>query len=517
MIARMRAFVFRYFVIFCIAFASCKETPRQEVRRLPDGLLLGTATAAYQVEGAWNEDGKTENIYDYLTHTNTCYATDCGNGDVAANSYHMYKRDVEMMRELGIDFYRFSLSWNRLLPTSFPDKINQAGVDYYNNLINEMLKYNIEPVVTLFHWDLPQKLQQLGGWTNPHVVDWFGDYVKVAFELFGDRVKYWITINEPHQVCYYGYGTEMLAPALNLTGEADYLCAKNLLLAHARAYHIYDQEFRPKQDGMIFITINTEWYEPASDSDDDVEAANDLIQFRWGQYAHPIYSKSGDFPDVMKKRIGELSEKQGFLRSRLPEMSQEEIDYVRGTSDLFGLNHYSTYFSYRNVSTEQYYSQILGPSFNSDSGALTYQLPEWRIGESPITMYVPWGFYNLLTYIRNEYDNIPVFITENGMATHGGLIDNDRVTYYRGYMSAMLDAIEEGSNIMGYTAWSLMDNFEWLRGYTERFGIYEIDFEDPARPRTPRKSAYVYKEIVRSRTIDMNYEPDMSIPMTIDA
>lgn len=221
--------------------------------------------------------GKSENIWDHMTHKNPCVITDCSNGDIAVDSYHLYKRDVEMMRELGLDFYRFSLSWTRILPTSFPDKINEAGVAYYNNLINEMLKYNIEPMITLYHWDLPQKLQEMGGWTNPYIVDWYADYARVAFELFGDRVKYWITMNEPREVCYQGYGTVTKAPMLDINGIAEYMCSKNLLLAHAKAYHIYDEEYRAAQGGKIFITFSAQYYIP--DTENDIVAAEEANQF----------------------------------------------------------------------------------------------------------------------------------------------------------------------------------------------------------------------------------------------
>ncbi|XP_050670535.1 myrosinase 1-like isoform X2 [Leptidea sinapis] len=511
----MRCQNLRITVAFCLTLVVvCGGYSRHGSRRLPDDLLLGAATASYQIEGAWDADGKSENIFDYAIHNQPCYAIDCSNGDVAANSYYLYKRDVEMLRELGVNFYRFSLSWTRLFPTSFTDKINKAGVEYYNNLIDELLKNNIQPVVTLFHWDMPQKLQQLGGWLNNNIVDWFGDYAEAVFVLFGDRVKYWITVNEPFQICEFGYGNAILIPALNLTGEADYICTKNLLLAHARAYHVYDELFRPKQDGIIFITISTEWFEPADNS--NIEAANDANQFWWGIYAHPIFSKHGDYPRIIKERVALKSRVQGLPRSRLPELSPDEIKYIHGSSDLFGLNHYSSAIAYRNASTYYYYSSFTGPSHDADAGYMSYKPPEWKIGESDRTMYAPWGFSKILAYIRNVYNNVPVFITENGFASHGGLVDDDRVTYYRGYISAMLDAIDEGSYIIGYTAWSLMDNFEWWNGYRENYGLYEVDFNDTSRPRTPRKSAYVYKEIIRTRTLDMNYEPDMSIPLTFD-
>ncbi|CAG4943882.1 unnamed protein product [Colias eurytheme] len=482
-----------------------------KVRNLPGGLILGSATSSYQVEGAWNADGKSVNIYDHITHTNSCYSQDCSNGDVACNSYYKYKRDVEMLRELGFEFYRFSLSWTRILPTSFPDKINKAGVQYYNNLIDELLKHGIEPVVTIFHWDLPQKLQDMGGWTNPYIVDWFGDYARVVFDLFGDRVKYWVTINEPHQICYWGYGNTLLAPALNIKGVAEYLCSKNLLLAHARAYHIYDKVYRRLYNGSIFITINAEWYEPVNKH--NKQSAYDSNQFVWGQYAHPIFSAVGDYPAVMKERIAKKSREQGFFRSRLPSFTPEEILYIRGTSDMFGLNHYSSHYTYRNGSEMNYFES---PSFGDDLGVRSFQPSEWQIGKANVTMFAPWGFYNLLTEIRKAYHNIPVFITENGFGNYRGMNDDDRVTYYRNYLYAVLDAIEDGSKIVGYTVWSLMDNFEWFRGYTICYGLYQVDFKDPDRTRTPRKSAYVFKEIMRTRSINMSYEPDVSIPLTID-
>ena len=183
-----------------------------------------------------------------------------------------------MLRELGVDFYRFSLSWTRILPTGFPDKINPAGVEYYNNLINELLMYNIEPVVTIYHWDLPQNLQDMGGWENPNILQWYGDFARTVFELFGDRVKYWITINEPSEICLFSYEIGVLAPGISSSpGISNYLCAKNLLLAHATAYHIYDEEFRPHQNGVIFITINIQGFAPLYD--DQSEAVTDAHQF----------------------------------------------------------------------------------------------------------------------------------------------------------------------------------------------------------------------------------------------
>ncbi|XP_045494367.1 myrosinase 1-like [Colias croceus] len=480
-----------------------------DVRAFPEGFLFGTATSSYQTEGAWNKSGKTENIWDHLTHTQPYEILDHSNGDVADDSYHLYKRDIEMMRELGVHFHRFSISWTRILPTSFPDEINQDGVDYYNNLINEMLKYGIEPMVTLYHWELPQKLQLMGGWTNPNIINWFADFARVAFELFGDRVKYWVTINEPYQICNEGYGDRNMAPMLNVKGVAEYICTKNLLLAHATAYHMYDREYRSKYKGVVFITCSASWYEP--ESQDHYGAAWESNQFTWAQHLHPIFSHTGDYPRIMKEKIAAKSKEQGFFRSRLIEFTPEEIKFVKGSSDALGLNHYSTTLVYKNESVKHMYES---PSFMDDLGVGMASVNDRQGGG--MVDDVPWGFYNLLTTIREEYGNPPIYITENGFSTKAGLVDDDRVTYYRGYLSAMLDAIEEGSDIQAYTAWSLMDNFEWKMGYTERFGLYEVDYNSSDRTRTARKSAYVYKEIVRTGTLDMCYAPDLFMPISID-
>lgn len=218
-------------------------------------------------------------IWDVKTHRDPSPVDDGSTGDVAADSYHQYQRDVELIKDLGLDFYRFSISWTRICPNGFAEKINQAGVNYYNNLINELVKNNIKPFVAMYHSDMPWNLQVLGGWTNPLVVDWFTDYAKVLLEKFGDRVKHWVTINEPKQVCYDGYGADFQTPVPNITGIALYLCAKNILLAHAKVYHLYDEEFRMVQNGTIGIAICLNWFEPASETIDDYQAALDAKQF----------------------------------------------------------------------------------------------------------------------------------------------------------------------------------------------------------------------------------------------
>lgn len=200
-----------------------------------------------------NIPGRTPSIWDHLIHTQPEFVKDRTNADVACDSYHLYKRDAEMVNELGVDIYRFSISWSRVLPTGFANDVNPLGINYYNNLIDELLKYNITPMVTIYHWDLPQKLQEIGGWSNAHIVDYYTDYAKVLFQYFGDRVKYWVTFNEPMQTCLEGYGGTLRAPALNKTGIAEYLCTHNLLKAHASAYHLFDKEYRSLSGGWLLF------------------------------------------------------------------------------------------------------------------------------------------------------------------------------------------------------------------------------------------------------------------------
>ncbi|XP_047004902.1 myrosinase 1-like [Schistocerca americana] len=218
--------------------------------------------------------GKGESIWDHTLHAQPNLTSDGQNGDVAADSYHKYKEDVKLLVGLNANVYRFSLSWPRILPTGDTDNINQAGIDYYNNLINELLANGIQPMVTLYHWDLPQELQKLGGWPNAVIADYFVEFARIAFENFGDRVKLWLTFNEPDMFSNGYSSATALAP-----GVADYLLAKAVLLAHERVYRLYDQRFHPTQGGRVGITLNIDWYEPLTSSADDAEASDRQLQF----------------------------------------------------------------------------------------------------------------------------------------------------------------------------------------------------------------------------------------------
>nr|SGZ49382.1 beta-glucosidase [Zygaena filipendulae] len=488
-----------------------EPSSRNGVRRFPDNFRFGTATAAYQIEGAWNADGKGENIWDHMVHENPSIILDRSNADTTTDSYHNYKRDVEMLRELGVDTYRFSLSWSRILPEGFSHKINQEGVQFYNNYINEMLKYNITPMVTLYHWDLPQKLQEYGGFLNPMISDWYEEYVRLAFELFGDRVKHWITFNEPCITCNDGYGGRYKAPNVNTSGIGEYLCIKNVVLSHAKAYHAYQKDFKSSQHGQIGITMIINWQEPLTDSEDDALAAELKRQAEWGVYVEPIFSKHGGFPREIVDRVAEKSAEQGYAWSRMPEFTDEEREFVRGSADFLGVNHYTAFY----IAALEKNPEYPVPSLLDDIGIDDYIPHRWPKAASPWLTKAPRSLYKTLMNLKSRY-NPTIIITENGWsARNAGLIDDDRVDYYRDALEDVLDALNEGVKLKGYIAWSLMDNFEWNQGFTERFGLYQVDYSDAKRTRTPRKSAFVYKQVIKSRVVDHHYEPDMSV-MTID-
>ncbi|CAK1594679.1 unnamed protein product [Parnassius mnemosyne] len=487
----------------------CSALSTKQERRFPDDFLFGTATAAYQIEGGWNADDKGESIWDHLTHNNPTVIKDLSNGDITADTYNNYKRDVEMMRELGLDAYRFSLSWSRILPNGLTNKVSEAGFAFYNNYIDEMVKYGITPMVTLYHWDLPQKLQDLGGLANPLFPEWYEDYARVVFEQFGDRVKHWITFNEPREICYEGYDAGRNAPQVNATGIGSYLCAKNLVMAHARAYHAYKNDFAPSQGGVCGITICVNWVAPLTDSEEDRFEAELSRQGQWGLYAEPIFSEEGGFPKELSERVAQRSIEQGYPRSRMPEFTDEEKAFVKGAADFFGVNHYTTFL----ISATEKFSEHAFSDFETEN----HYLDEWPKSASDWLNLAPNSVLNALTHLKEKYNNPVIYITENGWSTRhdAGLIDDDRIRYYRAALENVLDALDAGVNLKGYMAWSLMDNFEWFAGYTERFGLYEVDFEDPARTRTPKKSAFVYKQIIKKRVIDHEYEPS-SMTMTID-
>lgn len=244
--------------------------------KFPKDFQFGVATGAVQHEGGWNDDGKGESIWDIAAHNNLKKILENANADVASDGYHKYKEDVALLKFLGVDFYRFSISWPRILPNGKSDSINQLGINYYKNLINELVTNGIEPQVTMYFWDLPQPLQDEGGWRNEAMIDYFVDYAKILFTHFGDQVKNWITFNEVLSICVHGYETGILAPFLNDTGIGGYECTRIVLLAHAKTHALYSKEFRKEQKGEIGIALDSPWFEPKDPDTEEDRKATDI-------------------------------------------------------------------------------------------------------------------------------------------------------------------------------------------------------------------------------------------------
>eukprot|EP01018_Ginkgo_biloba_P033180 Gb_09557 [translate_table: standard] len=473
-------------------------------RKFPPGFLFGTASASYQYEGAAREGGRGPSIWDTYSHT-PGKIDDGSNGDVADDEYHRYKEDVRLMKRMGVDAYRFSVSWCRILPKGkLKHGINLEGITYYNNLINELLKNGIKPFITLFHWDQPQALEdEYKGFLSSNIVKDFADYAEVCFIAFGDRVKHWITLNEPLSYASLGYDTGKQAPGRcssrfgNCTAgnsaTEPYIAGHNLLLAHAAAVEVYKRKYQAVQKGLIGITIVTSWILPYSDSLDDRRAAQRTLDFNFGWFMDPL--TTGAYPSSMRN----------ILRDRLPKFSKRQSRLLKGSYDFFGINYYTSRYAANNPSPPN----LRDTDYFQDSHAnVTTERNGVPIGPKAASnwLYVyPRGIRDLLKYTKNRYNNPPVFITENGVDEFNNstlplkesLNDTWRIDYYSKHLSEVRKAISDGCNVRGFFAWSLLDNFEWTNGYTLRFGLHFVDYKHNLT-RYPKASANWYREFLKA-------------------
>ena len=459
----------------------------------PDGFTWGLATSAYQIEGAHDAEGKGPSIWDaFCQIPGRIHAGDSGN--IACDHFHRFREDVALMASLGMPAYRFSISWPRLLPSGRMERgsVNPAGIRFYSELIDVLLEHGIEPWVTLYHWDLPLALQtERDGWLNPDIADDFAAYARLCFESFGDRVKHWITFNEPWVVTILGHGQGVFAPG-RLSMSEPYVAGHHILRAHAKAVQCYRREFA-HQGGKIGITNNCDWREPLTDKPQDREAAERAVQFFLGWFADPIY-KSGDYPPVMRERVGD----------RLPRFTAEESAALLGSADFFGLNHYTTMFAAGASNADGTPSVYGNGGISEDQNVDLSADPAWPLTDFKWAV-VPWGCRKLLEWIARRYDNPAIYITENGCAmddsvsANGSIHDPDRIAFHRGYLEACHQAIAAGVDLRGYFAWSLMDNFEWASGYCYRFGLVHVDRQTLAR--TPKSSARWFSDVVRHNAL----------------
>ena len=468
----------------------------------PEGFIWGVASSSYQVEGGWDQGGKGLNNWDVWTQdSESDHVSDKSNGQIAADSYHKYKEDVRLVADMGVDVYRLSISWARIIPNG-EGEVNPEGLLYYRSLFEECIRQNITPMVTLSHFDMPYSLEsEQGGWLNPESVEWFVNFATVCFEEFADLVPLWITFNEPMQTVVGGWENGNWPPGISSNKGRDlYVAAKNILLAHGRVYRLYEEMYKPLYGGKLGITLNTDWFEPLNEDDPShVAMAEQSQQFRLGIWASPIFQ--GDYPDVVKDVIGNRSQAQGFPTSRLPSLSVEEKELLKGSADFFGLNMYTSDL------VEPYDFPISEVSAAADNGAYYTKDENWYASGSFWLKVTPQGIRNTLNWIRLAYDNPPVIITENGVSDNlGNLDDLQRIYYYKHYINNVLKAVKiDNCNVEGYVAWSLLDNFEWSFGYSMKFGLTRVDFNSPNRTRTPKESSkYIAKIANQNGFVESN-------------
>ena len=446
-------------------------------REFPEGFLWGAATAAYQIEGAWDEDGKGESIWDRFTHRP--YTVLHGDtGDVACDHYHRMPDDVALMQELGLRSYRFSISWPRVLPRRGRGAVNERGLDFYERLVDHLLDAGIVPNATLNHWDLPQAVQDEGGWPHRDSAGWFADYARVAFDRLGDRVTLWATHNEPTVVAFAGYAHGAFAPGIADYSQA-YQAAHHLLLAHGKAVQVFRQG---GYDGEIGIVIDFQHYQPAGSGAADRAACQRARAngARW--FSDPIYR--GQYPESLLEWIG----------PHAPRVREGDMDLISQPIDFLGVNYYMTFA----VSFDQHGGLL-------KASAEQISAPNW--GRTQVGWGInPSGLTAELLDIKEAYGNPKVLITENGCAiddapdADGAVADWGRVNYLRAHLRAVHDAIQAGADVRGYYVWSLMDNFEWAHGYEPRFGIVYVDYG--TLERTPKRSARWYSQVIARNGVD---------------
>ncbi|WP_369130680.1 GH1 family beta-glucosidase [Modestobacter roseus] len=444
----------------------------------PPGFAFGAATAAYQIEGAVDVDGRGPSIWDTFSHTPG--KTHLGHtGDVACEHYVRYPQDVALMKDLGLDAYRFSVSWSRILPEG-TGRIEQRGVDFYRRLVDELLEAGIDPWLTLYHWDLPQALQDKGGWTDRDTAYRFAEYAGVLYDALGDRVPHWSTLNEPMCSSLLGHMAGQHAPGHTDPVEAS-RAVHHLLLGHGLAI----QTLRDKGADHLGITLNFTPMKAATDSAADLDAARRLDGQQNRMFLVPIVT--GEYP-------ADVAEDLTAAGAPLP-IEDGDLEIISTPVDWLGVNYYFQ-------STVRAVSEPTGKQTAFIGGELVADLEP----EGPTTT-MGWGinpeaFTELLTWISGVAPGLPMFITENGSAwpdqvsADGQVHDPERVDYLLRHLAAMTEAIEAGADVRGYFAWSLLDNYEWARGYDQRFGIVHVDYDTQVR--TPKDSARTYADVIRA-------------------
>ena len=455
-------------------------------RQFPEGFVWGAATASFQIEGASTEDGRGPSIWDTLC-AKPGAILDGSDGTVACDHYHRWESDLDLLRDLGLSAYRFSIAWPRIKPQG-NGTVEERGLAFYDRLVDGMLERGIEPNATLYHWDLPQALEDKGGWTNRDTAYRFAEYAAVVQHRLGDRVKKWATLNEPWCSAFLGYASGEHAPGLTDPAKA-VAAVHHLLLGHGLAAQALHGGRRPAEVGIV---PNLYRVRPASDSAADLDAARriDGQQNRW--YLDALFK--GEYPaDVVEDyaRFTDMS----FVQDGDLETIATRIDWL-------GVNYYSS-FVVRGLDAPAPRAEGARPTPWIGTEDIEV-VPNGRQVTAMGWDIEPAGLTDTLVRLSTEYTSLPLFITENGSAwedvvVDGEVHDPERIDYLEQHLAAAHDAIGAGANLRGYFAWSLMDNFEWAWGYEKRFGIVRVDYD--TQERTPKDSAKRYAEIVRTNSV----------------
>ena len=453
-----------------------------ENKTFPRDFKWGTATSSYQIEGAPTAGGKGPSVWDSFSHIEGKIKNG-DTGDMACDHYHLWRDDIGLLKKLGANAYRFSISWPRIFPTGKENEPNQIGLDFYSRLVDTLLENQITPFITLNHWDIPQGLEDIGGWPERDIVHEFVKYSYHVSKHLGDRVRNWITHNEPWCVSYLGYIEGHKPPGLINKWSKSLATAHHLLLSHGMA--IPEIRNNSKQS-EIGITLNLNTAIPASGSTYD----EDACRFFDGQfnrlYLNPLYNN--EYPDDVFEY---LKTKSLISESDLNFIKQGDLNIISTKTDFLGVNYYS-----RAVIRNEEIDEKNNLPRNVDMGPKTDF--GWEI-------YPP-GIYDLLMKLKKEYKVQNIYITENGCSygdgpnSEGKINDKRRIEYYRSHLTELKRAIEDGAPCNGYFAWSLMDNFEWAQGFSQRFGLIWVDFE--TLERIPKESYYWYKKFISTNGLD---------------
>ena len=436
----------------------------------PEKFLWGCATSAYQIEGSPLADGAGPSIWQRFAHT-PGLTHNGDTGDVACDHYRRYVDDVMLMRSLGLQAYRFSISWSRILPAG-KGAVNPAGLDFYDRLVDTLLAHRITPLVTLFHWDLPAALDDLGGWLNRDIAGWFASYAEIVFRRLDDRVPRWATLNEPWVVADGGYLHGALAPGHRNRFEAP-IASHHMMLAHGAAVQVY----RAVGHHQIGLVVNLEPQTPASQDPADRAAANRVDAYMNRQYLDPVFF--GRYPEEMAEIFGDA----------WPDWPERDLVLIRQPIDFLGVNYYTRSVRRHDPNVWPLRAVVVKQPQS------TYTETAWEV--------VPSAFTELLVWVRQRYGNLPIYVMENGaafydppVAENGRVHDPLRVAYLRAHLRAAHAAIALGVDLRGYMVWSLLDNLEWSLGFSKRFGIVHVNFA--TQERTPKDSARYYARVIAS-------------------